>query len=314
MIKLNYPKLTSWVLYIPWLSVLLLLFLQLQLPNQLEHYGFVPLLIGIIFLGLPHGALDHLVPSRMGIKWAQHPLGVSFFLAIYVAIAVSFFALWFWQPSVAFTLFLAASIWHWGQGDLRFLELFLNRSPSALWGSLSSILLRGSLPIALPLLAFPETAQSLFNHMGISLGFNASFIISANHITVGLVFLLVLSCLYMLNALLVSNNPLTLATDGLELVLLVVLFSTIPAYISVGVYFLLWHSLRHLLRLLLLRPNDRVLIKKGRWLRCSLRLAKDLTPITLVALCFLFALYFFARDRVATTESFIALYLSTGQI
>lgn len=305
----NYSKLTQWVLYIPWVSVLLLLFFQAQFAATLERYGFFPLLIGIVFLGLPHGALDHLVPTRMGFKWAQKPVVVSLYLLAYMAVAGLFFALWFWQPILAFVLFLLASILHWGQGDMRFLEIFLNRLPSSPWGTVVTILLRGSLPILLPVLAFPQTAESLFQNMSMGLGVERLITISPQFVSSGIIFLLALSVLYMLNAVLVSDHWDTLVIDGLELVLLVILFTTIPAYFSLGIYFLFWHSLRHLLRLLTLKESDQHLISQGKWLGTSLRLARDLTPVTVLALAFLAILYVFAESRIASTESFVALYL-----
>jgi hypothetical protein len=56
-----------------------------------------------------------------------HRLGMGLYLLSYIAIAALYFGLWLWQPLVAFLGFLLATIFHWGQGDVRFLEIFLNR-------------------------------------------------------------------------------------------------------------------------------------------------------------------------------------------
>lgn len=61
-------------------------------------------------------------------------------------------------PRLAFAGFLLKTVLHWGQGDLRFLEIFVGRLRPTRWGVWVTLLVRGAIPVTLPVLAFPETA------------------------------------------------------------------------------------------------------------------------------------------------------------
>lgn len=100
------------------------------------------------------------------------------------------------------------------------------------------------------------------------------------------------------------------SVDVGEVVLLIVLIAWVPAYLAIGTYFLAWHALRHLARLLLLREDDDARAIAGGDLRGAiLRLARDLTPITLLALALLAALTAWSGPRSEGLEGFVALYL-----
>jgi beta-carotene 15,15'-dioxygenase len=294
-----------------WLTVALLCVLQVTFPAFTEEYGLYSLMVGIIFLGLPHGALDHLVPLRMGFAWGGKPLGLGLYLLAYMAIAALYFGLWLWQPLVAFVGFLLATIFHWGQGDIRFLEIFLNRQRKNKWGGAVSMLLRGSLPMVLPVLGFPETAASLYINAVRGLGLTPLPLdLSSPVIVVSLTtYMLILFTLYLMNAVNVSANTWTLRMDIAELALLTLLFCTVPAYMSVGIYFIAWHSLRHLARLIILKEKDVKQLKKGLWQKPIKGLILDLLPITLAAIGLLVGLYFWKAQHVGTLETFVALYL-----
>ncbi|MDZ7705653.1 MAG: Brp/Blh family beta-carotene 15,15'-dioxygenase [Trueperaceae bacterium] len=296
---------------VPWFLTTLLLLVHLAAPGIIETYALYPLLLGIILLGLPHGALDHLVPARLGLAWGRRPLGLALYLLAYVGIAALYFALWVWQPLIAFVGFLLATVWHWGQGDMRYLEIFLGRDRPSQWGAGVTLLLRGALPMAVPVLAFPDTAESLYYHAARGLGAQATGLnLSHPGIVYPLVgFLGVLFVLYLVNAVRAAPNRAVLLIDGLELLLLVALFSLIPAYMAIGAYFIFWHSLRHLARLLLLRPKDEARLANGEWAKPLRRLTLDLLPITVAAIGLLIGVYFFNAARITSLEGFVALYL-----
>jgi beta-carotene 15,15'-dioxygenase len=299
------------LLSVSWLVVALLCVFQVAFPTLTKQYGLYSLVIGIIFLGLPHGALDHLVPLRMGFTWGRKPLGLGLYLLAYLGIAALYFGLWLWQPLVAFVGFLVATIFHWGQGDVRFLEIFLNRQRKNKWGVGVSILLRGSLPMVLPVLAFPETAASLYSNAVKGLGLTPLPLdLSSPVIVTSLTaYMLILFTLYLVNAVNVSANSWSLRMDIAELALLTLLFCTVPAYMSVGIYFIAWHSLRHLARLIILKEKDAKQLKEGLWQKPIKRLILDLLPITLAAIGLLVGLYFWKAQHVGTLETFVALYL-----
>ena len=299
------------VLLASWLSVFALCVAQLLVPQLVEAYGLYSFVIGMLLLGLPHGALDHLVPFRVGWTWAGRPLGLGLYLLAYVALAAAYFGLWLVAPTLAFFGFLIATVLHWGQGDVRFLEIFLGRLRPNRLATAVSVLLRGSLPIVVPVLAFPATAESLYRHAAQGLGLNVTrleFGGSSMVFCLG-AYMLVLLIAYAFFAVQSAPNRTVLWIDALEVLLLIVLFSGVPAYMSVGIYFIAWHSLRHLARLIILRPEQASSLKAGRWVRPVLRLLLELLPVTCAALLLLVGLYVWKIRYASGLESFVALYL-----
>jgi Brp/Blh family beta-carotene 15,15'-monooxygenase len=95
--------------------------------------------------------------------------------------------------------------------------------------------------------------------------------------------------------------------------LLLAVFAVVPAPLSIGIYFSLWHAWRHLGRLLELpvgREASGREVSSGREAATARVLRLALLPITLVALGLLAALYFWAAPSVQNTETFAALYLA----
>ena len=117
---------------------------------------YLPLLVSTVLLGIPHGALDHLIPSRLGWRWGQRPGAVMLYVAAYALLAALALSLWWLFPRVAFWGFVLLSCLHWGHGDLHYLETVQGRRRSGAWSAALTLLARGSLPILVPLLAFPD--------------------------------------------------------------------------------------------------------------------------------------------------------------
>lgn len=294
------------LLLLSWAAGVAVIALQLFAPSLTTTYALYPLLLSTVVLGLPHGALDHLLPVRLKLSWGRHPLWLSVYLLVYLALAGLYFGLWLLSPAVAFAGFLLMTIFHWGQGDLRFMELFLGRSRPTRIGTWLTLIVRGGLPIVLPVLAFPETAESLFYYAALGLGLERTVLnLSSVWLVISLALGLGFASLgYLVNAVRAAPTRLVLVVDILELVLLTTLFTLVPAYLAIGVYFTFWHSPRHLARLLLL--GTRTAEPLPRQIR---RLGRDVLPLTLVALALLGGLYIFNAARVETLEGFVALYL-----
>lgn len=296
---------------IPWAAALTALAAAVVSPNIVQTYALYPLLLGTVVLGLPHGALDHLLPARLNLSWGLKPLAVGGYLAVYVALAGAFFALWLLAPRAAFSCFLLLTVAHWGHGDLRFTELFWGRLDPTPWGTWTTALVRGALPIAVPVLAFPATAESLYHYAAVGLGVMPTTVELASPWLRGplLGLLAVALIAYVLSAVRAAPSRVVVAMDLFELGLLISLFTVVPAYFAVGVYFIFWHSFRHLARLLIVDPEDARSVARGNWGRPLRRLTLDALPITAVALVTLGGLYLFGAARVVTLEGFIALYL-----
>lgn len=281
-------------------------------PESAAGAAFVPLLLGMVFLGLPHGALDHLVPARLGAAWGRRPATLALFLAGYVGLAGFFLWLWTVAPAAAFVGFLVATVVHWGQGDVDFLERFLGRRRAGPVGYLAAVVLRGALPVAVPVLVQTEVAEGLFAAAAVATGAVAGggLDLGTPAVSWGLgIAFIGLAGVYLAGLGRAWPGWSGRALDVGELLLLVALFAWVPAYLAIGTYFIAWHSLRHLARLLLLRQADARAIASGELRGPVLRLTRDLIPTTLLALIFLVALTAWSGPRVDGLEGFVALYL-----
>ena len=98
--------------------------------------------------------------------------------------------------------------------------------------------------------------------------------------------------------------------DAGEVALLTVYFLVVPAILAVGVYFCVWHSARHIARLMLLDDADRVPLTRGQIGRCVGRSAAQALPMTLGALGFLAGLFWWQGRAFVSVGGFVFLYLS----
>ncbi len=78
--------------------------------NEIDLYicGFLLLIIGI-----PHGAGDHLVAQKIA-KRENLTFHLKPFIVYYLGIMVAYAALWFITPVVGFIIFIAISVFHFG--------------------------------------------------------------------------------------------------------------------------------------------------------------------------------------------------------
>jgi len=195
-------------------------------------------------VGIPHGALDHLVTlPRSGL------LTMSLFIGIYVAIAIA--AVWAileWNV-YGFYVVVVMSALHFGIGDAAFLSerdraKGDRRSPRL--AQLTYALAGGVTPVVIPLVnegssdALAAVNPSLVDWDG---GMGESFYQLA-------LMLLVLAIVIQF----ISRRT----RDGIDLALLGVLAITAPPLIAFAVYFGTWHAMRHTARLTLnLRSSQR---------------------------------------------------------
>jgi Brp/Blh family beta-carotene 15,15'-monooxygenase len=96
--------------------------------------------LGLFFLGIPHGAVDHLLESG-NIQGLVKPV----FVLKYLGAAGAYLAFWIFFPNGALFFFLGYSAWHFGQADMQQWQTRGHRSiKNWAWGvSLLSILLFG---------------------------------------------------------------------------------------------------------------------------------------------------------------------------
>ena len=197
----------------------------------------ISLAVIALIIGIPHGALDHLVTLPK-----NKPAKMALFVVIYVLIAVA--AVWAilrWNV-LGFQLVVIMSAAHFGIGDAAFIaesERLNNRASKSLIDRLIYALPAGLLPVFVPLSsdltnsALAEVNPKLINWAGSSTNFI--------HL---LVLLIAASSLFVL--VLKRDDK-----SAIDLALLAALSMLTPPLVAFAIYFGLWHALRHTARLTL---------------------------------------------------------------
>ncbi len=284
-----------------------------SIPTWLQY---VPLVVSLVVFGLPHGALDHLVPARLA---GQRPTWWSIItvVALYVLLGGATLVLWAVAPMMAFAFFILLTWFHWGQGDLWAMlaldgatHLTTRRARGA------ALLIRGALPMIVPLLTQGDTYRLVA--AGATTVLSPTPATPLPHPTPGTA---VTGAVVAGAALLLyawsthrtaRRDPAALRdwrTDMLDTILLTVFFATVPAILAIGLYFCAWHAIRHIIRLAAIDPANRADVEAGRLLHPILRFGRDALPITAIALVLLAALAASSPSPADAPEHLLGVYL-----
>lgn len=299
--------LMRWVILPSWavLGALVVVFavlrsFEVSVPPE---YRYVPFVASIVLFGLPHGAVDHLVPDRLRDE-RPDLRSVGRVMAVYTVFVVVYAVVWFIAPAFSFAFFIALTLYHWGQGDLHAALSLLRTGVESRAGRAVTLLARGSMPMLVPLVAFPgeyrEVADAVigvFDPRGastVAFAFEPSFRLGV------LVVVLALG----VGSVVASRS----AFEAGELALLGVYFAAVPPILAVGFYFCFWHSTRHIARLLALDPVASGRIEEGNATGTLSRFARDAAPLTVGALI-IFVVLWVVASPPPTLEGFLALYL-----
>ena len=277
-------------------------------PSVAVRWQFVPFLLGMVFLGLPHGALDHLAPLFLRHRRLT-PGYLLFFVLGYAALVALYLLFWRLYPAAALAVFLLFSWLHWGQGDAYFLEAFEGRPTLTGWRERLPVwLVRGGLPIILPALVFPQVFAQVAGGILHWYGGSTGRLLDGRGHVIALAALSSLTSVYLWQSWQAHKEGFW--RDAGEVGLLLLFFCLVPPILAVGVYFCVWHSARHLARLMLLDKANRAPLSRGEIVRPLLRVARQAVPMTLGALALLAALFWGHGRAHVTAEAFVYLYLS----
>jgi beta-carotene 15,15'-dioxygenase len=219
-----------------------------QVIESSDNTWQVVIAVIALAVGIPHGALDHLVtlPKSSAVKMAG-------FITLYVAVAVIAVILLLTWNVGGFIFVVAMSAVHFGIGDAAFISeidrrsSYTNRFPRFSYAAAG-----GSLPVVIPLVS--EKSSAALERVNSSLinwhqGFNDE--------------LLLLSLVIFAIALLRLLQKRRIS-DGIDLSLLYLLALTAPPLVAFAVYFGCWHAMRHTARLTLVLPRSQKAFAEGR--------------------------------------------------
>jgi Brp/Blh family beta-carotene 15,15'-monooxygenase len=271
------------------------------------RYGV--LLLTIVVLGLPHGAVDHLcVPRALGESVTVRALATVGL--VYLVFGAGYAVVWFLSPVVGFVSFILLTLFHWGQGDLYPLRARSPGYPRDRIGASMILLLRGAFPMLVPLVFFPGRYQDVVT---IVVGlFDPASVPSLAPVFDPTARLVVASGLVLLTVASLAWGYWTAGasrgwwTDLSETLLLWVFFATVPPVLAIGLYFSLWHSVRHIFRLLDLDPVLDGTDSLGAHLR---RFVSDAFPMTVGALVVFGLLFVLVPRSPGNVEQLAGVYL-----
>ena len=253
-------------------------------------------IIAIIALavGIPHGALDHLVTLPR-----TQPAKMAIFIAIYIAIAlVAIWAILQWNVW-GFIAVVIMSATHFGIGDSAYIAELNNlggkkRSRLATW---SYALAAGFVPVAIPLINSRSTeALEKVNSALVDWhhGFDSEILIAIALVSTVAILILARERQY---------------RDLVDLISLIALVSFAPPLVAFATYFGCWHAMRHTARLTSLLPKSQDLYSQGRSFKAFQMAVVPGLPALLGTFIFVLVLAAFARESI--TDKFLWLTLVT---
>ena len=280
-----------------------------------QPYQLVPLVVSAVVLGLPHGAIDHLAIPRTRGEVAT-PRWLAAVGALYLVVGGGYAVVWVLAPAVAVVAFILMTWAHWGQGDVYpLVALTGGDHPAGRGGRVLTALARGSLPMAVPFVAFPAqyelvvgTLAGLFDPAA-EAALAGLFTPTARLAVAATVAAFVVSSLAVGVVATAAGDRRGLLVDAGETGLLVAFFSTVPPIFAIGLYFCVWHALRHIVRLLAVDPAAEAALQSGRYARALGSFARDAAPLTAVSIGLLGALYLVVPGTVSEPLELVGTYL-----
>ena len=272
---------------------------------------YAPLVASAVVFGMPHGAIDYValpraVAGEVTARWLA-VVGV-----LYLVLGGAYAATWFLFPVAAALAFVGITWLHWGQGDLYPLLEFLDtdyldtRTRRA-----ATLLVRGGLPMLVPLLGHPE------RYRGVVAAFAAPFGGDVGDLAlfdpqVRLVLGVAFAALTV--GVLAAGRRHTRTrwawrVDAVETLALWVFFYVVPPVFAVGVYFCLWHSVRHVARAVAVDESVWPSLRAGDVFGPLARFGREAAPLTAVALVLVGGLWLAVPEPPTTLAGGAGLYL-----
>lgn len=214
--------------------------LTLVMPSLWTSVGTGVLLVGLL-IGVPHGAVDHLLPlyRQRTTRWT-----LPVFVLVYAAVAALSWAAITTFRTAGLLAFLALSAVHFGTGEATFARIRDGRRPGTQWAWVATGVAVVALPITTHQDAVLPYLQAFAPHADWALK-------PATTTTITAVVLIVMTAAVLRQ---IGDKAYLQAA---EMTLLVALMALSPPAVAFGVYFGGWHAVRHLMILLAENPANR---------------------------------------------------------
>ena len=274
-------------------SVLLLSLVFSQLIDESTITWQVVIALIALAIGIPHGALDHLVtlPRSSIVK-------MTLFIALYVAIAIiAVWAILNWNTA-GFIAVVAMSALHFGIGDAAFISELDRSANQSASPRLAQFLYAGSaglIPVVIPLTN--QMSTSALNAVNPALlNWHGGFAEELNNL-VTIFFLLALAIQ------LLSKRY----RDGLDLSILFLLATLTPPLVAFAAYFGLWHAMRHTARLTLNLKSSQNFVSQGNAAKAFIQAVIPGLPALVGTFIVSLALAAFSPERLSDELLWLSL-------
>ena len=296
-----------WLTWAPVLAMLMLFVANVVAPEGLRTLTLPIAIVGAL-AGLPHGAVDHLLPGwlllgatdgavrrrRVGVR------DVVLLLVGYLVSAAAMGALLVLAPSPTLVAFLVVAAAHFGWGEV---TAGADRRGTRLGLNPVSVLHAGAVglvTVGLIVWSKPDDTDPIVRAMSATV---ADLAITSRAAGLGTVVVVVVAALAALGW---RRRWL----QAFELVLLTLVFATCPPLAAFGVYFGLWHAVRFTGRLVdAVRLHDRLISHEDHGgaaaVRHLTRLSAAPTAVALVAVGVIISL-----SGVVTLQAQVAVLLA----
>ena len=256
-------------------TALLLILTALFSPSVLSGIELPLLFLSVFLIGIPHGAIDHIMASEI-FNLKKTLRSHLLFYGSYLLIMLFVGALWVFFPVVGMILFLLISVYHFGQADM---EDFMDAHRGGfdrIFHTIRGILIIGCIIFSDLTMTIPVMADA----MGLSANQLMSWMPDA---TIALSVIFAIYALSIVAGMLQKrfSSPIAVIFDS---ILLVSLFLLTGPFVGFAVYFALWHSAGHVQEMREYFQGHQKELSLGRfyWLA---------TPFTLISIVGLFLLW-----------------------
>ena len=266
---LLYLKIEKWTRYVYAFVIVITYLILSSWNNQIASYfGYILLVVGLLLIGIPHGALDHILSKNKETHLVN-------FIAKYVFIILLYFIIWQQYPVIALSIFILYSSFHFGESEL----IDTNKQIDTFNNYLHAFLL------GLSILLF-----IIFSHLNESLSIISGLVSVAKLDSLNVTFITPTAIILSISYLLIQS---VLSKKGsyIGLIFLLLLGVKIPLMLAFGLYFIFQHSF-----------NAWQHLKSGLQMS-SLQLLKKSSLYTIAALLMLLFIIIFDYKKIININS-----------
>ncbi len=204
-------------------SFLVIAYLTLFYAHQqsAQNFNYLFLIAGLLWIGIPHGALDHLLSKNDNTS-------LPIFIGKYLLIMGLYLVVWQFFPLFSLLAFVAYSSFHFGES-----EFIQNREQIKTFGSYVKASLLGLSILLFIISTHLEESLAIIS----SFSMNASIPLSSINLESWSLFLSIASLSYLL-----FNYFLSRSISYLGMLVLLILGTQVPVSMAFGLYFIVQHS------------------------------------------------------------------------